>query len=69
MCHAMSYERYTDTHKSDSLEPVVMSTSPQYGTAGTVRPPGATGTRWSALLTWELGTAPYGAGPEGERHA
>lgn len=52
-----------------TLEPVAVSIGPQYGTVGTIRPPGATGTRWSALPAWERGTAPCVAGPEVKRRA
>ena len=51
------------------LEPVAVSIGPQYGTAGPFRPPGAMGTRWSALLAWERGTGPCVAGPKGKHHA
>jgi hypothetical protein len=52
-----------------TLEPVAVSIDTQYGTVGPFRTPGATGTRRSALLAWEPGTAPRVAGPEGKRHA
>ena len=52
-----------------TLEPVAVSIDPQYGTVGPFRSPGATGTRWSALLDCECGTVPCVAGPEGKRHA
>jgi hypothetical protein len=52
-----------------TLEPVAVSIGPQYGRVGPFRPPGATGTRWSALLAWERGLAPCIVGPEGKRHA
>jgi hypothetical protein len=52
-----------------ALEPVAVSIGPQDGTVGPFRPLGATGTRWSALLAWESGTAMCVAGPEGKCRA
>jgi hypothetical protein len=52
-----------------TLEPITVSIGPQYSTVGPFRPPGATGTRWSALLPWERSTAPCIVGSEGQRHA
>jgi hypothetical protein len=46
-----------------------VSSGPQYSTIRPIRPPGAMGTRWFALLAWERGTAPRSASPEGKRHA
>jgi hypothetical protein len=50
-------------------EPVAVSIDPQYGAVGPFRSPGVTGTRRSALLARERGTAPRVAGPEGKRRA
>jgi hypothetical protein len=50
-------------------EPVAVSIGPHYGAVGPFRSPGVTGTRRSALLAWERGTAPRVAGPEGKRRA
>jgi hypothetical protein len=52
-----------------TLKLVAVSIGPQYGTIGSFRPPGAAGTRWSALLAWECGTGLCVADPEGKRHA
>jgi hypothetical protein len=46
-----------------------VSIDPQYGAVGPFRSPGVTGTRRSALLARERGTAPRVAGPEGKRRA
>jgi len=64
--------RATDAYPGKLLqarEPVAVSIGPQYGAVGPFRPPGATGTRWSALVARERGTAPCVVGPEGKRHA
>ena len=55
---------------NETLEPVVVSIGPQYGTAGPFRPLGAMGTRWSALLlAWECGTGLCVADSKREHHA
>ena len=52
-----------------TLEPVAVSIDPQYGTLGPFRSPGVTGTRRSALLAWQRGTAPCVLCLEGKRRA
>ena len=52
-----------------ALKPVAVSIGLQDCTGGPFRPPGATETRWSALLAWERSTAMCVAGPEGKCRA